>query len=60
VSKFDALAKAIINRLPPGEQEDARMIIEPIIDTARTFEQIGADLDRIATTLERIAENLNG
>jgi hypothetical protein len=49
VPKFDALAKAIINRLPPGEQEDARMIIEPIIDTARTFEQIGADLDRIAT-----------
>jgi hypothetical protein len=58
VDKFDVLVEAIVAGADPAQQTEARAIMSVLADLARDFEQFCADVDRIATAAEKIAEKL--
>ena len=50
---FDRLAALIRDTVEPGEREDATVLVDAGMAFVRLIEQMGADLDRIATALEK-------
>jgi myo-inositol catabolism protein IolC len=57
MDKWEELTKRIQNALLAEEPEAAVASgFELIVEFGRTFEQMGADSDRIATALEKLAE----
>ncbi len=55
MDKWDTLASAVFESVKQENKEaTGTSVLCFLCEIARTFEQIGADLDRIATALERI------
>jgi hypothetical protein len=59
MDKFEILVETLVAKTPVEQQAEARAVIVVIADLARDFEQFCADVDRIATAAEKIAEKLN-
>jgi hypothetical protein len=60
MDKYDDLVNRCVEASPPEHQSDIRAIVGVAADLARTVDQIGLDLDRIATALERLADKFCG
>lgn len=55
MDKFDAAAKILLDKTDEHERADLKIVLTVVGDTMRGIEQIGADIDRIATALEKLA-----
>lgn len=53
MDKYDEAAKILLEAAEPGERADLKIVLGLVMDVARGLEQIGADIDRIATALEK-------
>jgi hypothetical protein len=53
--KYDRLAILLTAKAEPSERNDVREILDVVADVLRGIEQVGGDIDRIATALEKIA-----
>lgn len=60
MDKFDTLVEVMVAKAAPDEQAEVRAVMVAVADFGRTVEQIGADIDRIASALEKITEKING
>lgn len=56
MDKYDEAAKILLEKVEPGERADLKIVLGVAMDVARGIEQLGADMDRIATALEKFAE----
>jgi hypothetical protein len=54
--KYDRVALLLTAEAEPNEQAEVREILNVVADVLRGIEQVGADIDRIATAIEKIAE----
>lgn len=57
MDKWDEMAELLLEdaaaEMGPDKAAKAAVVVKTVIELARGIEQIGADLDRIATALER-------
>jgi uncharacterized membrane protein YjjP (DUF1212 family) len=56
--KWDQLAQAVVESAPAEDKGAAQTVMGVAADVGRMLEQMGADLDRIATALEKVTEIL--
>lgn len=56
MDKYEQASQILISKAEPHEVADVKIVVEVIADVCRGIEQMGADIDRIATALEKLAE----
>ena len=57
MDKYEQTKQILLAKAPAEEREELGMVLTTAMDAMRGIEQIGADIDRIATALEKLASD---
>ncbi len=55
MDKYDQAVAIVLGKANDEERAEVKIVLDVVADALRGFEQVAADIDRIATALEKLA-----